>query len=65
VAQALGCGLYGVAGVNAWDGVGPDRSAVGDRGALFGQPGGYLRLDVVFDENWRCGRTPPSGEEAR
>ena len=50
VAQALGCGLYGVAGVNAWDGVGADR------GAVFGQPGVYLRVDVVFDENWRCGR---------
>ena len=50
VAQALGCGLYGVAGVNAWSGVGADR------GAVFGQPGAYLRVDVVFDENWRCGR---------
>ncbi len=59
VAQAVGCGLYGVAGVNAWDGVGADR------GALFGQPGVYLRLDLVFDENWRCGRTPPSGEVAQ
>jgi hypothetical protein len=49
VAQALGCGLYGVAGVNAWDGVGAAR------GAHFGQPGVYLRLDVAFDENWRCG----------
>ena len=49
VAQALGCGFYGVAGANAWDGVGADP------GATFGQPGVYLRLDVVFDENWRCG----------
>jgi hypothetical protein len=49
VAQALGCGLYGVAGVNAWEGGGADR------GAVFGQPGVFLRLDVVFDENWRCG----------
>jgi len=56
VAQSLGCGLYGVAGVNAWDGVGADR------GAVFGQPGAYLRLDVVFDEGWRCGRKGAEGE---
>ena len=56
VAQALGCGFYGVAGVNAWDGVGADR------GAIFGQPGVYLRLDVVFDENWRCGRSGAEDE---
>jgi hypothetical protein len=51
VAQALGCGLYGVAGTNLWEGIGPDR------GAVFGRAGAYLRLDVVFDQNWRCGRT--------
>ncbi len=56
VAQGLGCGFYGVVGVNVWDGVGTDR------GAVFGEPGVYLRLDAVFDERWRCGRLGVGGD---
>ncbi len=56
VAQALGCGVYGVAGANLWEGIGMDH------GATFARPGVYVRVDVVFDEQWRCGRGADGGE---
>ncbi len=47
--QSLACGVYGVGGVNLFDGTSQNY------GGVFGEPGVFLRLDVVFDEEWRCG----------
>lgn len=46
--QRFGCGVYGVGGYNLG---GLER----DYGAVYGGPGIFVRLDVVFDEQWRCG----------
>lgn len=48
VSQQLGCGLYGAAGYNVG---GLDK----DYGAVHNGAGAFVRLDVVFDEEWRCG----------
>jgi hypothetical protein len=53
--QELACGVYGVGGVNFFNGVGENY------GATFGDPGVFLRFDVVFDEQWRCGAGSVSG----
>ena len=54
-AQELACGVYGVAGANLFNGVGAND------GATFGDPGVFLRVDIVFDEQWRCGAGSVSG----
>lgn len=54
--QALGCGVYGVAGYNLLDGAGANDAAV------FGESGVFLRLDIVFDEQWTCGSGSISGQ---
>ncbi|MFU8888124.1 MAG: hypothetical protein ACNA8N_05950 [Trueperaceae bacterium] len=48
--QRIGCGVYVVGGYNV-GGFGRDD------GAMFASPGPFVRLDVVFDENWSCGRS--------
>ena len=53
--QALGCGVYGVVGYNLLDGVSQND------GATFGESGVFLRLDIVFDEQWTCGEGLISG----
>jgi hypothetical protein len=53
--QEIACGVYGVAGYNAFNGVGENY------GATFGDPGVFLRFDIVFDEQWRCGSGSISG----
>jgi hypothetical protein len=47
--QELACGVYGVAGTNLFNSVGNTY------GATFGDPGFFIRFDIVFDEQWRCG----------
>jgi hypothetical protein len=47
--QEIACGVYGVGGINLFDGTSQNY------GGVFGEPGVFLRLDVVFDEEWRCG----------
>ncbi len=47
--QNIACGVYGVGGVNLFDGTSQNY------GGVFGEPGVFLRLDIVFDEEWRCG----------
>jgi hypothetical protein len=47
--QSIACGVYAVGGANLFDGTSQNYSGV------FGEPGVFLRLDVVFDEEWRCG----------
>jgi hypothetical protein len=54
--QQLACGVYGVAGYNAFNGVGENY------GGYFGDPGFFLRFDLVFDEQWRCGAGRISGQ---
>jgi hypothetical protein len=54
-AQKLACGVYSVAGANFFNGVGANY------GATFGDPGVFLRVDIVFDEQWRCGAGSISG----
>jgi SdrD B-like domain len=54
--QKLACGVYGVGGVNAFDGTGNTY------GGVFGEPGVFLRLDIVFDEQWTCGAGTISGQ---
>jgi fimbrial isopeptide formation D2 family protein len=54
--QAIACGVYGVAGANLFNGVGENY------GATFGEPGVFLRFDIVFDEQWRCGAGTMSGQ---
>ena len=54
VSQRLGCGVYGVAGYNLG---GLDR----DYGSVYGGNGAFIRLDVVFDEQWTCGSGELSG----
>jgi SdrD B-like domain len=53
--QQLACGVYGVGGANLFNGVGENY------GATFGDPGVFLRFDIVFDEQWRCGAGTISG----
>jgi SdrD B-like domain len=53
--QELACGVYSVAGANLFNGVGANY------GATFGDPGVFLRVDIVFDEQWRCGAGSVSG----
>jgi hypothetical protein len=53
--QELACGVYSVAGANLFNGVGANY------GATFGDPGVFLRVDIVFDEQWRCGAGSISG----
>lgn len=53
--QSLGCGLYGVIGYNLLDGIGANEAAI------FGETGVFLRIDIVFDEEWRCGKGQISG----
>lgn len=47
--QRLGCGVYGVAGVNLFNRFGISTPSI------YTDPGPYVRVDVVFDEQWRCG----------
>ena len=49
LAQDIGCGVQGVAGYNFMDGTSANH------GSNFGQPGLFIRLDVAFDEEWKCG----------
>jgi hypothetical protein len=58
VSQRLGCGVYGVAGYNLG---GLNR----DYGSVYGGAGAFIRLDVVFDEEWRCGRLFANKENDR
>jgi SdrD B-like domain len=53
--QNLGCGVYGVVGYNLLDGAGANDAAV------FGETGVFLRLDIVFDEEWTCGEGSITG----
>lgn len=53
--QKLGCGIYGVAGYNFG---GLDR----DYSSVYGGSGAFLRMDVVFDEQWHCGAGGISGK---
>jgi SdrD B-like domain len=53
--QEIACGVYGVAGYNAFNGVGENY------GGYFGDPGLFVRFDIVFDEQWRCGAGSISG----
>ena len=55
VSQQLGCGVYGVAGYNLG---GLDRNY----GSVYGGSGVFLRLDVVFDEQWTCGAGEIAGQ---
>lgn len=55
LSQLFGCGVYGVVGVNLFDG------NVRHLGVLY-QPGVFVRADVVFDESWRCGAGRISGQ---
>lgn len=54
--QRLGCGVYGVAGYNFLDGIGANDNAI------FGESGLFLRIDIVFDEEWTCGAGSISGQ---
>ena len=54
--QEIACGVYGVAGANLFNGVGENY------GATFGEPGVFLRFDIVFDEQWTCGAGAISGQ---
>ncbi|MCA9839800.1 MAG: hypothetical protein KC422_23025, partial [Trueperaceae bacterium] len=56
LSQNLGCGVNLIGGYNFFDGLGPNY------GAHFGQNGAFLRLDLVFDEDWRCGAAELSGK---
>ncbi len=49
VSQKLGCGLYGVGGYTAGEGLAAPTAA------LSAKPGFSLRLDFAFDEEWSCG----------
>ena len=49
LSQNVGCGVHGVAGYNFLDGTDSNH------GSVFGQPGFFVRLDIVFDEEWHCG----------
>ena len=55
LSQRLGCGVYGVAGYNYG---GLER----DYGAIYNGEGAFLRLDVVVDEQWHCGKASLSGK---
>lgn len=55
-AQEIACGVYGVGGVNLFDGTGENY------GGTFGDPGVFLRIDIVFDEQWTCGAGSISGQ---
>ncbi len=52
----MGCGVYGVAGYNFLDGIGANDNAI------FGESGLFLRIDIVFDEEWTCGAGSISGQ---
>ena len=52
LSQSLGCGVYGVGGYNLG---GPDANAAEAYTGIYGGNGAFVRLDVVFDEQWRCG----------
>ena len=51
LSQNLGCGVYGVGGYNLG---GPDANASEAYAGIYGGNGAFIRLDVVFDEQWRC-----------
>lgn len=55
LSQNLGCGVNAVGGYNFFDGV--DRN----HGSVYGNSGAFIRLDFVFDEQWRCGAGSISG----
>jgi hypothetical protein len=54
--QEVACGVYAVGGVNLFDGVGENY------GSSFGESGVFLRVEIVFDEQWTCGSGTISGE---
>jgi fimbrial isopeptide formation D2 family protein len=54
--QEITCGVYGVVGANLFNGVAENY------GATFGEPGVFLRFDIVFDEQWTCGSGTISGQ---
>ncbi len=54
--QEVACGVYAVGGVNLFDGVGENF------GSTFGETGAFLRIEIVFDEQWTCGSGTISGQ---
>ena len=47
--QQIGCGVYGVAGYNFFDGKGMSGAP------FYARSGLYVRFDIAFDEEWQCG----------
>ncbi len=56
LSQQLGCGVNAVAGYNFFNDISQNA------GAHFGESGAFVRLDFIFDEQWRCGAASLSGQ---